>query len=333
MLVKYQMKNTATPDQVMSDMIGIVNGSITSTAQLGAGANTSATQFYGTYPYGTYSQVSSNSTSYTFTKTYSQNNSIMYYVILRKNSANVFTYFSVTSMSNTGIASGGGTVYGVAGQQGINDGGAPAYYYDAYPIDIIVNKNCLLITQSNYLYDQGAGLIYSQNGGVIDIGYDAFSKIYTDTAVIATIDFERPFYTDGTAATVLNYLPQFIVPLSYSQRTTGSSPQSYGYQSYNTYYHTGFGIYANGVYYNNIKGGYEVPTAAGNTGIIEQQTLIYDVQSPNFALDFSPNYVPVYGMYNIPNSTFGNRTVYSDENGIFRYVFKGNSATFSFLIT
>jgi hypothetical protein len=66
MLVKYRMLSTITNAQFKADIIGIIEGTITSTAQLSAGADTTNSSFTGSYPTGTYTKV--NATTNTFSK-------------------------------------------------------------------------------------------------------------------------------------------------------------------------------------------------------------------------------------------------------------------------
>jgi uncharacterized transporter YbjL len=50
MLVKYRMLSTISNANFKADIIGILDGTITSTAGLSAGADTANSSFVGTYP-------------------------------------------------------------------------------------------------------------------------------------------------------------------------------------------------------------------------------------------------------------------------------------------
>ena len=77
MLVKYRMLPTITNAQFKADIIGIIEGTITSTGQLSAGADTTNSSFVGTYPTGKYTKV--NATTNTFSKVHSTDSNYTHY--------------------------------------------------------------------------------------------------------------------------------------------------------------------------------------------------------------------------------------------------------------
>lgn len=77
MLVKYRMLSTITNAQFKSDLIGIIEGTITSTGQLSAGADAANSSFTGTYPTGTYTKVGAGTN--TFSKVHGTDNTYTHY--------------------------------------------------------------------------------------------------------------------------------------------------------------------------------------------------------------------------------------------------------------
>lgn len=77
MLIKYRMLSTITNAQFKADIIGIIEGTITSTGQLSAGADTTNSSFVGTYPTGKYTKV--NATTNTFSKVHSTDSNYTHY--------------------------------------------------------------------------------------------------------------------------------------------------------------------------------------------------------------------------------------------------------------
>ena len=77
MLVKYRMLSTITNAQFKADIIGIIEGTITSAGQLSAGADTTNSSFTGSYPAGKYTKV--NATTNTFSKVHATDSAYTHY--------------------------------------------------------------------------------------------------------------------------------------------------------------------------------------------------------------------------------------------------------------
>ena len=77
MLIRYRMLSTITNAQFKADLIGIIEGTITSTAQLSAGADAANSSFVGTYPSGRYTKV--NAGTNTFSKVHATDNTYTHY--------------------------------------------------------------------------------------------------------------------------------------------------------------------------------------------------------------------------------------------------------------
>ena len=194
MLVKYVMKTGATATQMMSDITGIVTGSITSTGSLGAGANTTATVFYGTYPAGKYALV--NATSSTFSKVHSTNNSVISYFQLTRDSSNSI-YSMTLGQGYTAANDTFSNSYTQALTSNISIGSTWAGVDSSkVPIDIIVNDNMFLITQP---------AIGAMPYGVVDLGYNGVSQAYNSSMINGLIYWTYPSTTN----------PYLIIPTAY----------------------------------------------------------------------------------------------------------------------
>lgn len=77
MLVKYRMLSTITNAQFKADIVGIIEGTITSTAQLSAGADTVNSSFTGSYPSGIYTKVGAGTN--TFSKVHGTDTAYTHY--------------------------------------------------------------------------------------------------------------------------------------------------------------------------------------------------------------------------------------------------------------
>ena len=77
MLVRYRTNAGCTLANFQTDLNNIILGNITSVNDLSAGADTGATQIYGTYPVGIYARV--NGTSYTYSKRHSTETTYTHY--------------------------------------------------------------------------------------------------------------------------------------------------------------------------------------------------------------------------------------------------------------
>lgn len=179
MLIKYNMLSTITSAQFKSDIIGLINGTITTVGGLSAGCDTARTTITGSYPAGIYTEV--NATSSTFSKVHSVDSSVTDYFRL------TFGTSILSSISfSQGYTSGTDTlvnsvstpinlvpnIYSYGGQV---DGG----------ITIVITSKCLHITS---LFS-GVGF------GIFDIGTNGITATYTNSMKMAAINTNAGTFT------------------------------------------------------------------------------------------------------------------------------------------
>ena len=162
MLVKYYMNSGCTYANMVADINGIVNGSITSTGGLSVGANTALTTFTGTYP-STYYSVANSAGAYTYMKLYNANTSTN-------------NYFTIGFNGTTGISS---LTLGAGYANSTNSYALSSYTY-TFPqiigiqsyasIDIIVNNNLFFINNPS---------VGSYGAGIFDMGYNGVTQAFT----------------------------------------------------------------------------------------------------------------------------------------------------------
>lgn len=246
MLVKYVMKTTATYANIVSDIRGIVNGSITSTGSLSASANTTATTFTGTYPAGYYAEA--NATAYAFSKIHSANNSNISYFKLGfdgvKGIANVTLAQGYVSATDTVSNSYSVTYDAVIGLNSL--GVDPA----TTPIDILVNRDNFIIRQTAL----ASGFV-----SITDIGYNGTSKTFTSQMITTMV------------VSNTTIIPYVITPINYRYTNNSIDPgQSVG----------GYGSSNNGVL--TCIAPFNPPySSSGNVAIMENPVFTYSGDGGN----------------------------------------------------
>ena len=203
------MKTTATYADLVSDIKGIVNGSITTTGSLSASANTSATTFIGTYPAGYYAEA--NATAYAFSKIHSANNSNISYFKLGFDGvngiANVTLAQGYVSATDTVSNSYSKTYDNVIGLNSL--GVDPA----TTPIDIIVNRDNFSIIQRSL----ASGFV-----SISDLGYNGSSKIFTSQMITAMIVSNTSIYPYVVTPVNYRYVDNSYLPVGdYGVTNTG----------------------------------------------------------------------------------------------------------------
>ena len=278
MLVKYVMKTTATYADLVSDIRGIVNGSITTTGSLSASANTSATTFIGTYPAGYYAEA--NATAYAFSKIHSANNSNISYFKLGFDGVNGIAnvtlaqgYVSATdTVSNSYSITYNATI-------GLNSLGVdPA----TTPIDIIVNKDNLLIIQ----HALASGFV-----SISDVGYNGTSKTFTSQMITTMI------VSNTTIA------PYVVTPINYRYTNNSIDPG----QTVGAYGTTNTGVLTCIAPFNPPY------SSTGNVAIMENPVFTYNSDGGNL-------WSVVYGWNALQQGRFGDKAVYYDTDNVYRYV-------------
>jgi hypothetical protein len=170
MLVKYRMLSTISSANFIADIVGILDGSITSTSGLSAGANTSVSSFSGTYPSAKLVKV--NGTSYTFSKTHGSVATTHYFRLTF--SGTTLTTFTVAQ----GYTAGTDTLLNSVAYT-VNLRASAYVASDQFPsgINIIMNNNCIFFNSPF----SGIGF------GLFDLGQNGITATYTTNMKMAYI--------------------------------------------------------------------------------------------------------------------------------------------------
>lgn len=194
MLVKYRMLSTISSANFIADIVGILDGSITGTADLSAGANTSASSFSGTYP--SVKLIKVNAGTYTFSKTHGSVSTTHYFRLTF--SGTTLTTFTVAQ----GYTSGTDTLLNSVAYT-VNLRASTYSSSDQFPsgINIIMNNNCIFFNSPF----SGIGF------GLFDLGQNGITATYTSNMKMAFIKT-----TDST----------FNIPYAYSITGTTSAYSS-----------------------------------------------------------------------------------------------------------
>lgn len=282
MLVKYYMNSTCTYSNLVADITGIVNGSITSTGGLSSGANTSLTTFTGTYPTGYYT-VANNAGAYTYVKTYNANTSTN-------------NYFTIGFNGTTGIS----TLTLGAGYANSTNTYAASYTY-TFPqvigiqtyssIDIVINNNLFFITNPS---------VGAYGAGIFDTGYNGITQAFTSGLTASLIPVSNVTGTTaGSTLVPVNPYNWVFANASYGSTTCGITAVVPVPAPYN---------------------------ASGNVAVLENPVFQYNPAQGN-AISL------IYGMNSIAQAEYGARSVYVDNNSIYRYVIGSDTASYSITLT
>ena len=246
MLVKYVMKTSATYADIVSDIRGIVNGSIMTTGGLSASANTTATTFTGTYPSGYYAEA--NGSAYAFSKVHSANNSNISYFKLGVDGVNGISsitlaqgYVSATDTVSNSYSDSYDNVIGL-NSLGVD----PA----TTPIDIVVNRDNFIIRQPAL----ASGFV-----SLTDVGYNGTSKTFTSQMITTMIISNT------------SIVPYVVTPINYRYANNSSDPG----QSVGAYGTTNTGVLTSlpptNVPYNS----------SGNVAVLENPVFTYNLDGGN----------------------------------------------------
>lgn len=165
------MLSSITSANFIADIVGILDGSITSTSGLSAGADKTNSSFTGTYPTGTVAKV--NGTSYTFSKIHNADNTYTHYFRLTFSSTTLTT-FTVAQ----GYTSGTDTLLNSVAQT-VNI--TTATYNSSEPfskgINIVINTKCVYIS----------GLSNGITFGLFDLGANGITSTYANQMKMAYV--------------------------------------------------------------------------------------------------------------------------------------------------
>lgn len=165
------MLSTISSANFIADIVGILDGSITSTAGLSAGADKTNSSFSGTYPSTKLTKV--NAGTYTFSKIHGSDPTYTHYFRLTF-SGSTMTTFTVAQ----GYTSGTDTLLNSAAQT-VNLKPNTYTTSDQYPsgINIIINNNCVYFSSIT----SGIGF------GLFDLGTNGITSTYTNNMKMAYI--------------------------------------------------------------------------------------------------------------------------------------------------
>ena len=177
MLVKYRMLPTISNANFKADIIGILDGSITSTAGLSAGADTANSSFVGTYPSSQLTKV--NAGTYTFSKIHGTDNTYTHYFRLTFDAGVGLAAKMTTFTVAQGYTSGTDTLLNSVAQT-VNV--SPNTYISAnqYPsgINIVLNSKCVWFSS----------LTSGKSFGIFDLGTNGITNTYANNMKMAYVN-------------------------------------------------------------------------------------------------------------------------------------------------
>mgnify|MGYP003347826745 CR=1 FL=1 len=165
------MLSTITSANFIADIVGILDGSITSTAGLSAGADKTNSSFSGTYPTSQLTKV--NAGTYTFSKIHGSDNTYTHYFRLAF-SGTTLTTFTVAQ----GYTSGTDTLLNSTANT-VNVNANTFTLSDQFPsgINIVLNNNCVYISS----------LTSGASFGLFDLGANGITSTYANNMKMAYI--------------------------------------------------------------------------------------------------------------------------------------------------
>jgi hypothetical protein len=177
MLVKYRMLPTISNANFKADIIGILDGTITSTAGLSAGADTTNSSFVGTYPSSQLTKV--NAGTYTFSKIHGTDNTYTHYFRLTFDAGVGLAAKMTTFTVAQGYTSGTDTLLNSVAQT-VNV--SPNTYISAsqYPsgINIVLTSKCVWISS----------LTSGKSFGIFDLGANGITSTYATNMRMAYVN-------------------------------------------------------------------------------------------------------------------------------------------------
>lgn len=260
MLVRYRTNAGCTLANFQTDLNNIILGNITDVTQLSAGANTGASQIYGSYPTGRYVRV--NETSFTYSKRHSTEATYTHYFR--------FT-FDTLGITNLALAQS----YNSGTDALLNSSSVamvlfPVAYSTATTcgIDILVTDKCIMML-STILSSQ-------EKYSISDLGHTGVTRQYTDSMLMS---LNRHYNTAGGVAV--------LCPYTYNFDISGYSPLTVEAQLI-TSSRKGAGPGITTVFENPMFGLFQAPALICGTYKISSQTFfgqqIYKDASDNYRL-------------------------------------------------
>ena len=187
------MLPSITVAQFTADIVGLIDGSITSTSGLSAGADKTNSAISGTYPSGAYSKVGASTN--TFSKVHSADNTYTHYFRMTFDSTKMTTFSvaqSYTSGTDTLVNSVGYTV-----------NVTPNTYFSSaqYPsgLNIVITSKCIWFSSMT------SGISF----GLFDLGANGITATYADNMKMAYINTTTATYGIPYAYSLLGGLSAY----------------------------------------------------------------------------------------------------------------------------
>ena len=177
MLVKYRMLPTISNANFKADIIGILDGTITSTSGLSAGADKANSSFVGTYPTSQLTKV--NADTYTFSKIHGTDNTYTHYFRLTFDAGVGLAAKMTTFTVAQGYTSGTDTLLNSVAQT--VDVSPNAYVpSNQFPsgINIVLNSKCVWMSS----------LTSGKSFGLFDLGNNGITSTYATNMKMAYIN-------------------------------------------------------------------------------------------------------------------------------------------------
>ena len=177
MLVKYRMLSTISNANFKADIIGILDGTITSTAGLSAGADTTNSSFVGTYPSSQLTKV--NAGTYTFSKIHGTDNTYTHYFRLTFDAGVGLAAKMTTFTVAQSYTSGTDTLLNSVAQT-VNVSPNTYIPSNQYPsgINIVLTSKCVWISS----------LTSGKSFGLFDIGANGITSTYANNMKMAYVN-------------------------------------------------------------------------------------------------------------------------------------------------
>lgn len=177
MLVKYRMLSTISNANFKADIVGILDGTITSTSGLSAGADTTNSSFVGTYPTSQLTKV--NAGTYTFSKIHGTDNTYTHYFRLTFDAGVGLAAKMTTFTVAQGYTSGTDTLLNSVAQT-VNV--SPNTYFSStqFPsgINIVLTPKCVWFSSLT------SGISF----GLFDLGNNGITSTYATNMKMAYIN-------------------------------------------------------------------------------------------------------------------------------------------------
>jgi hypothetical protein len=266
----------------MSDINGIVTGTITTPSGLSTPAQ-SLSVFYGSYT-GGLSQVSANSTSFTYSKGHNTEY-IGHYVRFTFDSLGLYQI----QLAREGDIYTEGVPLVDSSIEVVNI--QPEVFTETYPngIDIVINNKMVFFFAPMSSRTSGGQAI-----GVVDLGHSGVTR---ENDLSMLMGFQK-------LGTVLNDNAATAVPMFYAANT-GSIPYSYNYDTLS------YGTIGTGI------------VTTGSTRKIKTNGDLVVIENPAYSVSTRHGFACqlLYGVYKIPTGTFSGIQTYQDVDGLYRLTY------------